>query len=105
MKSNKIRLHVGIHSFLRKQSLTKKSIYDILSNYAQSKEIERPKHPGKDWFLNISNIASENFKEFKKFYNKNKKDLSYSYHQSYDDWWQECNLDGSFAYNNASDDF
>ena len=23
----------------------------------------------------------------------------------YDDWWQECNLDGSFAYNGVTDDF
>jgi len=25
--------------------------------------------------------------------------------QSYDEWWSESNLDGSFAYNNASEDF
>ena len=27
-----------------------------------------------------------------------------SFH-SYDEWWSEKNLDGSFAYNNATDDF
>lgn len=27
------------------------------------------------------------------------------YRQSYDEWWSDRNLDGSFAYNNASDDF
>ena len=26
-------------------------------------------------------------------------------HKSYDDWWQECNMDGSFAYNGVTDDF
>jgi hypothetical protein len=25
--------------------------------------------------------------------------------QSYDEWWQESNLDGSFAYNGVTDDF
>lgn len=25
--------------------------------------------------------------------------------QSYDDWWGECNMDGSFAYNGCTEDF
>lgn len=25
--------------------------------------------------------------------------------QSYDEWWQEKNMDGSFAYNGVTDDF
>ena len=29
----------------------------------------------------------------------------YSPAPSYDEWWSECNLDGSFAYNGVTDDF
>lgn len=29
----------------------------------------------------------------------------YASNQSYDDYWNESNLDGSFAYNGAADDF
>lgn len=29
----------------------------------------------------------------------------YNTNQSYDDYWNECNLDGSFAYNGCTEDF
>jgi hypothetical protein len=50
-------------------------------------------------------LGAKDFVEFKKLYNKNKKQLSYDYRQTYDEWWDECNTDGSFAYNNVTDDF
>jgi len=55
-------------------------------------------------FEDKQQYACDNFQNFKKFIKRTfinqQRDLS-----SYEDDWNEKNLDGSFAYNNVSDDF
>ena len=99
------KLQKGIYSFLKKQRLSVAGMHQILLIYAQSKEMVRPKKNRLKWYAEISHLANSDFPAFKSLYNKNKKNLSYDYSRSYDDWWDECNTDGSFAYNNAADDF
>ncbi len=80
-------------------------VHKILTMYAETRQMSRPKKKRLEWYATISKLAAQDFATFKRLYNKNKKNLPYSYRQSYDEWWDECNTDGSFAYNNASDDF
>jgi hypothetical protein len=44
-------------------------------------------------------------KEINLKYGKDWRDKYNSDNQSYDKWWGECNMDGSFAYNGVTDDF
>jgi hypothetical protein len=77
----------------------------LISLYALEIGMKRPKKGKEKWYVEISNIASENFKEFKKSYNKNKDNKIAHGPRTYDDWWNECNLDGTFAYNGCTEDF
>lgn len=95
----------GIFSFMSKQGLSISSMRHVLTLYASTKDMTKPKSKKLEWYAEVSKVAQKDFLAFKKVYNKNKKDLTYTNSQSYGDWWNECNLDGSFAYNNASDDF
>ncbi len=99
------KLQRGIYSFLKKQRLSVAGMHKILLIYAQSKEMVRPKKNRLRWYAEVSHLANNDFPAFKSLYNKNKKDLFYDNSQSYDDWWGECNLDGTFAYNGVTDDF
>jgi endoglucanase Acf2 len=75
----------------------------ILSLYGLSINIKRPRRVKAEWYLNISNLAQQDFKNFKKVYNANK--VITNHVQSYDDWYDTCNLDGTFAYNGVANDF
>lgn len=47
-----------------------------------------------------------NAKNFKVIYTKEAvKDYYKGIKDAYEEWYDECNLDGSFAYNGAADDF
>lgn len=50
-----------------------------------------------DKFLKL--VTERTGKRFKQRPNKRRRS------RSYEDWWQECNLDGSFAYSGVTDDF
>jgi hypothetical protein len=104
MKENQ-KLQRGIYSFLTKQRLSVVGMRQVITLYAKTKGVERPKEKRLEWYAKISMLAQHDFQAFKKVYNKNKKDLSYDNSESYDDWWNECNLDGSFSYNGVTDDF
>lgn len=56
-----------------------------------------------------NNAVNEARAEINAKYGKNwrEKDATISWHKtrSYDEWWQERNLDGSFAYEGVTDDF
>lgn len=99
------RIQKGIFSFLSRQGLSIAGMQQVLTLYAQSREMTRPKKNRLKWYAEVSQLAQQDFKTFKNIYNKNKKNLSYDNSRSYDDWWNECNLDGSFAYNGVTDDF
>jgi hypothetical protein len=102
--TEKPKLQAGIFSFLYQRGCKMCEMRRILSLYALEKGIKRPKKGKDEWYVGISNLASENFKEFKKSYNKNK-DSNITPPKTYDEWWNECNLDGTFAYNGCTDDF
>jgi hypothetical protein len=99
------KIQRGIFSFLTKQALSIAGMHQILMIYAQSKDMIRPKKNRLKWYSEVSHLANNDFPAFKSLYNKNKKNLSYDNSQSYNDWWNECNLDGSFAYNGVTEDF
>lgn len=99
----KIKINNGVFSFLSKQKCSIHDMRRILSLYALSIDIKRPRKVKAEWYLNISNLAQNDFKNFKKIYNTNK--IVTNYIKSYDDWYDTCNLDGSFAYNGVADDF
>lgn len=98
-------LQRGIFSFLNKQGLSVTGMRQVLYLYGQTKDMQRPKKFRLEWYAEVSQVAQGDFQAFKKVYNKNKDKLSYSNSRSYDEWWQECNMDGSFAYNGVTEDF
>lgn len=103
MTTNKPKINKGIFSFLNNQGLTVHEMRRIIALYGLSINIKRPKKARFEWYENISNLAQEDFVNFKKIYNKNKEIKKKI--NSYEDYWQECNLDGSFAYNGITEDF
>lgn len=97
------KINRGIYSFLTARNHDISEMNVILTLYAKTLGENRPKKNRREWYAKISKLAQSNFKEFKAFYNKNKKSFVVSI--SYEDWWQECNMDGTFAYNGVTDDF
>jgi len=109
MKQNKDdlpKIDKGVFTFLAKHNLNISEKRRILYLFGKSKGLERPKKTSSrhQWYADVSLIAQEDFKEFKKSFNKNKPTLKRN-RQSYDDWWDECNTDGTFAYSGVTDDF
>ena len=97
------KLNSGIFSFLNRQGLSIHEMRRIISLYALSIEIKRPKKARLEWYSKITDLAQKDFSNFKKVYNKNKEIKKQI--RTYDDWYQECSFDGSFAYNGVADDF
>lgn len=106
MERVEYKLDKGIFSFLAMRSHHLQTMYRILTQYAGTLEMSRPKKNRLRWYTQVSELAQMNFSEFKKFYNKNKQDFPvFDPNSSYEDEWQESNLDGSFAYNGVTEDF
>ena len=97
------KLNSGVFSFLNRQGLSIHEMRRIISLYALSIEIKRPKKARLEWYSKITDLAQKDFANFKKVYNKNKEIKKQI--RTYDDWYQECSFDGSFAYNGVADDF
>lgn len=76
----------------------------ILSLYAlEIHNVKRPKKARAEWYLVISELAQKDFSVFKKVYNKHKEFKKPI--QTYNDWYDQCSMDGSFAYNGVANDF
>lgn len=103
MAQEKIKINKGIFNFLMKQHLHISTMRHVLKEYALTKDKKPPKKNRNQWYADISEEAQTDFKGFKKVFNKLKDTIPQ--HLTYDEWWNECNLDGTFAYNNSSDDF
>lgn len=103
-KKEMLKMNKGIFHFLAKNNLNIGEKRRMLHMYGKFKGLERPKKTNKRnaWYVEVSNLAQENFTEFKKVFNKHKPRIK---KQSYDDWWDECNTDGTFAYNGVTEDF
>lgn len=97
------KLNSGVFSFLNKQGLSIHEMRRIISLYALSIGIKRPKKARLEWYSKITELAQEDFSNFKKVFNKNKERKKKI--NTYDDWFQECSFDGSFAYSGVTDDF
>ncbi len=97
------KLNSGIFNFLNKQGLSIHEMRRIISLYALSIGIKRPKKARLEWYSKITELAQNDFVNFKKIYNKNKEIKKKI--RTYDDWYQECSFDGSFAYNGVADVF
>lgn len=104
----KYKLEKGIFGFLDGQGFSIHDMRDLLTRYALTKNILRPKNKRTKWYVFISELAQDNFIEFLKFYkenNKHTKNCKKSKLHSYNEWYDECNSDGSFAYNEIAKDF
>lgn len=97
------RINKGIFNFLAKQGYQLDQMRILLHMFGREIGKNRPKRGRLEWYIEISNDAAADFPAFKKFFNKNKANLVKA--QSYSDWWQEANMDGSFAYNGVTEDF
>lgn len=95
-------LNRGIFKFLSNRGCSIHEMRRILSLYGKAIGQNRPKRARISWYCLISEKAQEDFVNFKKIYNKNKPKKIF---QAYEDWWDDCNLDGTFAYNGITDDF
>lgn len=105
MENKKFKINKGIFVFLNKQNLTFSSMRKVLIAFATSKGIEIPQNRSNQWFSEISDQAQNNFKDFKQVFNSTPS-LKYKNQSSdYNDWYDQCNSDGSFAYNGVADDF
>lgn len=97
------KLNSGVFSFLNKQGLSIHEMRRIISLYALSIGIKRPKKARLEWYAKITDLAQEDFAKFKKVFNKNK--VIKKQVRTYDDSYQEFSFDGSFAYNGVADNF
>ena len=97
------KLNSGVFSFLNKQGLSIHEMRRIISLYALSIDIKRTKKARLEWYAKITDLAQEDFANFKKVFNKNK--VIKKQVRTYDDSYQEFSFDGSFAYNGVADDF
>lgn len=97
------KINRGIYAFLAARNHDISTMNIVLTMYAKTLEKDRPRKNRRQWYADISKLAQSDFKRFKEFYSKNKRNFMIS--QSYEDWWQESNMDGSFAYNGVTDDF
>jgi hypothetical protein len=97
------KLQKGIYSFLNKKGIAMSGMRYVLVQYALTRELKKPKKKTLEWYATISNLAQQDFAAFKKVYNKCKGNVKH--YQTYDDWWDECNTDGSFAYSGVTEDF
>jgi hypothetical protein len=100
----KIKINSGIFSFLADRGLKLCDMRRLLSLYAlEIHSIKRPRKVKAEWYVIISELAQEDFASFKRIYNKHK--IIRKPIKSYNDWYDECSMDGSFAYNGVADDF
>lgn len=101
---DKLKLNTKTFSFLANRGLKLPEMRRILSLYAQEvHNIKRPRKVKAEWYVIISELVQEDFASFKKVFNKHKtrkKTVS-----TYEDWYDTCSFDGSFAYNGVADDF
>lgn len=87
----------------------------VLADYAKSKGLEPlpltdsaiSNKRKRFWAALCADIQNGNWKDFHNFMLKypRKKRPKRVRRQSYNEWWQQCNMDGTFAYNNSADDF
>jgi hypothetical protein len=100
----KVKIDNGVFRFLDSRGLKLCDMRRILSLYAiEVHSIKRPRNVTGEWYLIISELAQQDFVSFKRIYNKHK--IIKKPIQSYNDWYDECSIDGSFAYNGVADDF
>lgn len=96
-------INKGIFCFLNKHGLSIHEMRRIIFLYALSIQIKRPKKSRLEWYSEISNLAQKDFLNFKKIFNQNKNIKQKTL--SYDEFYEECNLNGYFAYNGVADNF
>ena len=100
----KIKLHPGVFSFLANRGLSLSEMRRILSIYSlEVHNIKRPRKVKAEFYVITSELAQQDFKTFKKCFNKHKERKSPI--KTYNDWYDECSIDGTFAYNGVADDF
>lgn len=98
------KLNQGIFTFFIKNGLDHSEMHRILKFYAKE-HLDRtlPTRRHLKWYASISEKAGEDFENFKKCFNKHKR-RNRRRAQTYDEWFVESSLDGTFAYNGSADD-
>lgn len=100
----KMKLDSGVFSFLSNRGCSIHEMRRILALYAlEVHDIKKPKRIKPEWYVIISELAQQDFVSFKHVYNKHK--LKNTTIRTYNDWYDECSIDGTFAYNGVADDF
>jgi hypothetical protein len=100
----KMKIDSGVFSFLANRGLKLCDMRRILSLYALDIHgIKRPRKVKAEWYVIISELAQQDFATFKRIYNKHKERRAPI--KTYNDWYDECSIDGTFAYNGVADDF
>jgi hypothetical protein len=99
----KLKLNKGIFVFLNKNNLTLGGMCKVLVAFAQDMKLEVPEKKDNQWYEDMSDLAQDNFKKFRNVFNK--MPTLELRQQTYDEWYQEANMDGSLAYNGVTDDF
>ena len=70
------------------------------------KEAKPPNDTTQIYYVEICKHIQANWQSFMDFYGTIKTIYPRHFHKhNYRSWWNECNLNGSFAYNGVTDDF
>lgn len=99
-----IKLEGGIFNYLFNLGYNIHEQRKVLQEYASTIGISRPRKNRIKWYSDISFKAQEDFKSFKVFFKQNNHKKKRK-QDRYQDWYDECSSDGSFAYNGVADDF
>jgi hypothetical protein len=98
-------------NYLTRRGFTMHQAHKIIKRYGRQLKIELAFGDQK-YFDIVGDAIQEDFQKFRLFFNsvkadypQKKKPVRSNFSKSYDEWWQEKNLDGSFAYNGVTDDF
>lgn len=94
------KIQKGIFCYLNNRGLSVSQMRGAIKQFYKVND-----QPISHTFDQKQEYVCNNFSKFKK-YIKQTFVISYDSHMnSYEDWWEERNLDGSFAYNGVTDDF
>jgi hypothetical protein len=111
-KKEEEKIQKGIYCFLTKNNCVLNEMKRALHIYAKENKMNllpdrnSKKANANIWYANVSNIAQNDFEGFKEMFNSNKKKIyNKDKEMTYDRWYEESSMDGSFAYNESADDF
>lgn len=110
-KKDNEKINKGVYCYLLKKGCSLNDMKTALHIYASDLKLILPKdRHAKDaetnrWYSATSSVAQQDFEAFKASFFANKHKIISVKTQTYDDWFEEASMDGSFAYNGSAEDF